>query len=170
MQVRWIAVVGGLIIALGAAGCPEDDAESDGQMSTGSGSGSAGGSSGSTGAATTTTAGSGSGGELSTACVEDDDCALDSDCCHCRAYSGEFPDDHSCDSPPCFAPLCEGEGISVARCVESVCTAVIACDPSRVTCDALPPECPDEGRVPTVGPDNCWTGRCMPEEMCTPGQ
>jgi hypothetical protein len=96
-------------------------------------------------------------------CVSDDDCKLKSDCCECAAVPAD-DDPPSCDLE-CDQPLCDQLGIQQAVCRFGVCiTERLACDPVKVACDSLPPDCP-EGQVATVE-GVCWSGQCAPGEFC----
>jgi len=117
----------------------------------------AGGSGGSGGAA---------GGGPEPECSSDADCRLFSDCCSCSAYpsTGEAPEECPAD---CDQNRCERYGIDQALCFAGSCIVATSheCSPLAAMCDSLPPECPD-GSLPSVGANRCWTGDCVPADLC----
>lgn len=114
------------------------------------------------------TGGSGgsAGGGAEPECSSDDDCRVFSDCCTCAAYpvAGEAPE--ACPAV-CAQGRCEQYQIDQARCFAGSCILATphACSPLPVECDSLPPACPD-GTLPSVGADRCWTGDCVPSDLC----
>ena len=97
------------------------------------------------------------------ACVKDSDCALHDDCCDCFAVPAG-------DDPPickkgCDQTQCELQAIDQALCRFGVCvTEKVPCDPSKVACNSLPPDCP-MGQVASVA-GACWSGQCVPATSC----
>ena len=97
------------------------------------------------------------------ACVKDSDCELHDDCCDCFAVPVG-------DNPPickkgCDQTQCELQAIDQALCRFGVCvTEKVPCDPSKVACNALPPNCP-MGQVASVE-GLCWSGQCVPATSC----
>jgi hypothetical protein len=88
------------------------------------------------------------------------------DCCNCAAIhtADEAP---ICDVPACDQSTCSAQGVDMpaAVCRFGVCElAPIACNPVIVTCDSLPPACPD-GQIASVADNGCW-GPCVPAEVC----
>ncbi|MBX7083613.1 MAG: hypothetical protein K1X88_30670 [Nannocystaceae bacterium] len=100
-------------------------------------------------------------------CNDANDCVAYEDCCNCLALPvGVEPP--PCDLPECFATACGAIGINpVAQCELDSCELVpLPCNPYDVTCDSTPPDCP-VGSAPSVDPnDSCWTGLCVPAELC----
>jgi hypothetical protein len=101
-------------------------------------------------------------------CVVDDDCVLIDDCCTCEAIPATDPAP-DCDIKACLIPTCQSQGIPSA---EAVCEfgsceiANVECNPDFVSCDSLPPDC-GAGFYPAVDVDAaCWTGTCVPAEVC----
>ena len=96
-------------------------------------------------------------------CVEDSDCTLHNDCCDCLAVPA--PDELAICKKGCDQKQCELLEISAATCRFGVCvTEKVPCDPMKVACDSLPPECP-KGQVASVK-DGCWSGHCVPAISC----
>ena len=99
-------------------------------------------------------------------CEVDADCNLFSDCCNCAAYpaSGDGPEACPAD---CALDRCTAHGIESASCFAGQCIVATAhnCSPLAATCDSLPPQCSD-GSLPSVGDNQCWTGSCIPAELC----
>jgi hypothetical protein len=101
--------------------------------------------------------------------VNDDDCALASDCCGCSAYNPEMESPGNCGDV-CNINKCEewagiGFGFEEAICVSGMCVVEgQLCDPEEVLCDGPTPDCED-GTTPQVW-DGCWTGDCLPDEAC----
>ena len=92
-------------------------------------------------------------------CVEDSDCTLHNDCCDCLAVPA--PDELAICKKGCDQKQCELLEISAATCRFGVCvTEKVPCDPMKVACDSLPPDCP-KGQVASVK-DGCWSGHCVP--------
>ncbi|CAN96284.1 hypothetical protein predicted by Glimmer/Critica [Sorangium cellulosum So ce56] len=141
---------------------------SDGASETSS-TGSTGGSAGSGG--TGGTGGSGSGGTAGQGgaepeCSVDEDCRLASDCCTCGAYPASAEAPEAC-AEDCDQYRCERYAVERAMCFAGRCTVATShnCSPLFAECDALPPECP-EGTLPSVADNRCWTGQCVPIELC----
>jgi hypothetical protein len=96
-------------------------------------------------------------------CVEDSDCTLHNDCCDCLAVPA--PDELAICKKGCDQKQCELLEISAATCRFGVCvTEKVPCDPMKVACDSLPPDCP-KGQVASVK-DGCWSGHCVPAISC----
>jgi hypothetical protein len=92
------------------------------------------------------------------------DCSMASDCCGCRSEPIRGP---RLECPlDCLRDACRDMNIdrSEVECSYGRCVIGRSCDRSRVTCPALPPNCP-EGTVPSVL-DGCW-GPCLPPTECS---
>jgi hypothetical protein len=133
----------------GGSSSPSDD--STGGGTTGSGDGS---DSGTT------------GGTPPMTCEMSDECVLINDCCRCAAA---HVDDVIPECPmKCIQPTCDALGIPDIGvvCEDGQCELEPRDCSGVVTCDSPMPECP-EGTLPEVGPDNsCWTGACVPVDVC----
>lgn len=110
--------------------------------------------------------GGSAGGGAEPECSSDDDCRLFSDCCSCAAYPGAGEAPQACPAD-CAEVLCEQHGIDQVRCSAGSCVLVTShdCSALAITCDSLPPECPD-GTLAGVGANRCWTGDCVPSNLC----
>lgn len=100
-------------------------------------------------------------------CESDADCVVVDDCCACTAaHVDERP---AACAETCDTTQCGAAGIDrpAAECVFGHCQlAKVACNGTYLSCDALPPDCPD-GTLPSVDEDaDCWTGACVPAEAC----
>ncbi len=96
-------------------------------------------------------------------CVTDADCALHDDCCDC--YGLPAGQEDAICKKLCEQTACELLAIDQAVCRFGVCTTErVACDPTKVLCDSLPPECP-KGQVAGVT-GGCWSGQCVPAISC----
>lgn len=145
----------------GSTGSTSATSSSSSSGSSGSGSTT----SGSTTASETTGETSGTTGGAVDECKVDADCELFSDCCSCQAAPvGEMPD--QCDLS-CKQARCEVLGIDSAVCRFGVCaTSRVNCDATKISCNALPPECP-AGLLPQVTQaGDCWTGECVRGIQC----
>lgn len=130
-----------------------------GPDSTTSGGSTSGDTDGSTGGSSTT------GGTTEPECIMDEDCMLVDDCCTCGAIpvGDEAP---ACEIMECLVSTCTSIGLQIpaVECNFGTCEVEeVSCDPITVTCDDLPPKCP-EGQAPRVV-DGCWSG-CIPIEFC----
>jgi hypothetical protein len=100
-------------------------------------------------------------------CVTLADCVVVDDCCSCLViHEDEAPPD--CDIEACLQSTCSALGLPpVAACELGSCElAPVPCNPAFVSCESLPPDCED-GFFPGVNPDSsCWTGTCVPAEVC----
>ena len=121
--------------------------------------------------AESTAAGSSGGGtaadtdhELENACEDESECVLHSDCCTCEAvHIDEAP--ASCNMG-CERNACERWGVTELLCSHTCHIFLLECDPAMVTCATPAPQCED-GFVPSVD-ERCWSGYCVPEELCRP--
>jgi len=101
-------------------------------------------------------------------CESHDECVLVDDCCNCTAiHQSEEPP--PCDIDACLQSTCSAMGVTMpaAVCDAGSCAVVPqSCDDSLVTCESLPPKCPPNS-VPGVDANTmCWTGFCVPVELC----
>ena len=158
-----------LLVSLSTACGGQSSAETNATGGADAGGGAAG--SGGTGG--TGTGGGGTGGEAGGSggtpyanvvgeCKTDADCTLQNSCCYCDAVPNGVPAPY-CEPTPCFADQCSVMGVKEARCIAGQCTVARDCDGSKVTCNALPPDCP-AGQVPSVE-NSCW-GECIPSTSC----
>lgn len=101
---------------------------------------------------------------LENACADVSECTLASDCCTCEAVlRGTEPP--ACDAE-CDRPLCDVWGIEELLCSHSCLIRLVECDAAMVTCADPPPTC-DAGFMPSLD-ERCWSGRCVPAELCRP--
>ena len=172
-----------------STGCSDDglapvgdtDAASAGNTSgmsgnTGQNGGSTGGENGSGGDETTApgdstggdpTGPSDTGGPPPGLCEEPSDCVLINDCCQCAAaHVIEPPEECPVE---CKVPVCDELGIPD---IGLVCEAGECrlekrnCATGLITCDGVPPECPEQ-TLPEITPEgDCWTGACIPLDLC----
>ncbi len=114
---------------------------------------------------------SGTGSDSSTGgppatCEDASDCMLVEDCCNCTTISvGAEPP--PCEQVECDQTACDAIGVvPELQCELGSCEFVpVPCNPS-VACDSLPPKCP-AGTLPSVNEqESCWTGLCVPAEIC----
>ncbi len=128
--------------------------------STSSGSSSSGGDTLDTSGGVTTAGDTGNVSE----CESPDDCTIVNDCCTCDVLNPGEPIP-PCGIPECFVDACGSMGITaIADCVFGSCElAKVACDPTQVLCDSLPPKCA-EGFAPSVV-GGCW-GPCVAVHLC----
>lgn len=138
---------------------PMSSSGEDGPGSTGADGSTGGGTEG-----TGTSSDTGTGGD---ACVTDDDCIVVDDCCNCTAIATDA-EPPMCDIPNCLQSTCSALGITpVAQCELGSCElGPMSCDPSVVSCESLPPDC-GAGTFPGTDENTmCWTGLCVPAELC----
>jgi hypothetical protein len=131
----------------------DDDAatSADGTASDGDSSGPSGTSAGDTGAP-------------GMACTSDDDCVIFEDCCSCDPMHVDDAQPPMCEVD-CKATACMAIGITGVHCEQGSCELDdLSCNPAFVACDALPPDC-EPGTLPSIA-DGCWTGLCVPAEVC----
>ena len=107
---------------------------------------------------------SSSSGTLEYACMSENECVLHSDCCSCTALHVDEPV-AACDAS-CDRNSCEMWGVTELLCAHTCHIRLLDCDATLVACDEAPPEC-DDGLVATVV-DRCWTGYCVPPDLCRP--
>jgi hypothetical protein len=118
----------------------------------------------------TTTSETTGGGEV-LPCVTDKDCTLVESCCDCESLNpGETVPE--CGLPECVQTHCSAIGLPapVVECRLGRCTFFKqdSCNPFGVNCDAPQPDC-GPGSVASVKDTNegkCWTGKCVPAEVC----
>ncbi len=107
------------------------------------------------------------GGGAEMVCVAEEDCLLINDCCACTAVHVE-QDVRECDLE-CEMTMCDALGIPDIGlvCAEGRCELEPRnCSDAFITCDGIPPRCP-EGTLPEITPEgDCWTGACIPIEAC----
>jgi hypothetical protein len=100
-------------------------------------------------------------------CVTDQDCTLVESCCDCESLNpGETVPE--CDVQACRQSQCNAIGLSTpaVECRLGRCMfKKEMCNPFGVTCDAPQPDC-GPGSVPAVNENSCWTGGCVPAEVC----
>jgi hypothetical protein len=117
--------------------------------------------------ATLTSTSGGSGGAApEVECETAEDCTLFSDCCACVAQPRSEAVPSSCGDI-CAETRCRLNAIDSAICFAGQCIVGTAhnCSPLFADCDTPPPECP-EGYLPSVANTSCWTGTCVPAELC----
>lgn len=106
-------------------------------------------------------------GDPSSSCEAPDDCVVVDDCCTCGAVlaGAEAP---ACDVLECDTTMCESYGVTpVPQCEQDSCElAPLSCSRSDALCDAEPPECPLGQAAPLDPQSGCWTGGCVPAELC----
>ena len=107
-------------------------------------------------------AGSTTGATL--ACVDESDCRLFDDCCSCEALHVDEDVPPSCDLA-CDRTLCQLWNTDVI-CSHTCLLRLVDCDPALIECADEPPAC-DDGTRPAIL-ERCWTGQCVPVELCTP--
>jgi hypothetical protein len=123
---------------------------------------------GDTGASDTTSANESDSGATTTpianACESVDECRLVNDCCTCEAiHRDETPAECPAD---CERPQCDVWGISEMLCSHTCLIRLVECDAAMVTCADPPPACED-GFMPSLE-ERCWSGHCVPVELCRP--
>jgi hypothetical protein len=98
------------------------------------------------------------------ACEDESECVLHSDCCSCTAVHADEPIP-ACDRT-CDRNVCESWGITELLCAHTCHIRLLECDAAMVTCERAPPGCGD-GFTPSVD-ERCWSGYCIPTELCRP--
>lgn len=145
----------------GTGSASADDGGTSGNGATNAGDGTAGGST----SADPTGVETGDTGEpppgYDQTCATDRDCKIINDCCSCDAVNVD--EESTCGGMECLAPVC-GAAEPDAVCEAGMCTIEWDCNEAFVTCDVLPPECPD-GLLPAIV-DGCYTNQCVAAEEC----
>ncbi|MEM6995919.1 MAG: hypothetical protein AAF721_35740 [Myxococcota bacterium] len=98
-------------------------------------------------------------------CEERSECVLHSDCCSCEALHVD-QSAAACDDTTCMRGTCEVWGIERLLCSHTCHIELVECDPAMVTCRESPPDC-EAGFVASLD-ERCWSGHCVPTELCRP--
>ncbi len=159
-----------LVTACVGTACPGDADRDDMATTVASTAGSAGGDTTDPSPGTTTDPAEGSDDATATtapienACTDVSECTLVNDCCTCEAAHREA--DVAACAADCDRPLCDVWGIEELLCSHSCLIRLVECDAAMVTCADPAPPC-DAGFVPSID-ERCWSGHCVPAELCRP--
>jgi hypothetical protein len=117
----------------------------------------------------TTTASTTGGGECPpfpsiATCTDDEDCAVEGDCCECYVFNHHIESPQNCGGA-CDQDMCTQLAVSKAICNQGFCEGVgLSCDANDVVCNAVPPAC-QPGFLPRIIA-GCYAGDCIPVEHC----
>jgi len=98
------------------------------------------------------------------ACEDVSECRLLDDCCSCEAFHESEDVPPSCDLA-CDRTVCQLWNTGVV-CAHTCRLRLVDCDPALIMCADEPPPCEDGFQGAII--DRCWTGQCVPVELCTP--